>query len=133
MTFRSSIGCALLGLSAAIAGAAEPSSPARAQLDGFITAFNSGDRAKVEAFGREHAPPDFVRAQILDDTMRMFATTGGLDFVAVVESGAHSLTSQVRERKTGKLVKLSVAVDPAAPERITTILLTSAAAAVDGG
>lgn len=126
MTIKTLFGCTLLGLSAAIAGAADAPSPARAQLDGFLAAFNSGDRARIESFGREHAPPDFVRAAVLDDTMRMFESTGGLELVKVQDSGPLSLTSQVRERKTGKLVKLSVAVDPSAPERMTVITLTSA-------
>jgi hypothetical protein len=126
MKFRSLLGNLLLGLSGAIAGAAEAPSPARAQMDGFLAAFNSGDRAKIEAFGREHAPPDFVRPQILDDTMRMFQTAGGLDVVKIEESGPLALTSQVRERKTGTIVQLVIEVDPATPERIKVIQLSIA-------
>ena len=125
MTFRSMFGYVLLGLSGAIAGAAEPPSPARAQMDGFLAAFNSGDRAKIEAFGRDHAPPDFIRSAVLDDTMKMFETTGGLDVVDVTESNPHALKSRVRERRTHAVVELTIVVDDAAPERITEILLTS--------
>lgn len=47
MRFSSFVGCVLLGLSCAIASAVEAPSPARAQLEGFLAAFNSGDRATL--------------------------------------------------------------------------------------
>jgi hypothetical protein len=56
----------------AVASAAAPAdapAPARAQMDGFIAALNSGDRSKIEAFGREHMPPDFMRPVIIDQTL----------------------------------------------------------------
>jgi D-alanyl-D-alanine carboxypeptidase len=117
--------CALLGLTGALAAADEAHSPARAQLEGFLVAFNSGDRSKVQAFGRDHAPPDFVRAAVLDDTMRMYASSGGLDLVEVEEADPLSVRSRVRERKTGAIMKLTVQVDPAEPTRITMITLHS--------
>jgi D-alanyl-D-alanine carboxypeptidase len=116
---------ALLALAGAMTMAADAPSPARAQLDGFLVAFNSGDRARIEAFGRDHAPPDFIRAAVLDDTMRMYASSGGLDLVEVEESDPLSVRSRVRERKTGAIVKLTVQVNPAEPTRITMITLHS--------
>jgi len=118
------IGCLLLGLSGAIAGAVETPSPARAQLEGFLAAFNSGDRAKIEAFGRDHAPPRFVDASNLDHTMQMFRSTGGFDLLDVEESSPHALKSHVRERGSGEVQQLEIVVDPATPERITAISLT---------
>ena len=100
---------------------ADATSPARAQMDGFLSAFNSGDRAAVEAFGREHMPPDFMRKEIIDQTMQMIATSGGYDVVDVTESTPHDRTSHVRARRTQELVVLQVSVDAAAPERITNI------------
>ena len=125
MTLNRLIASTLLAMTAAIACGADTPSPARVQMDGFIAAFNSGDRAKIEAFGREHAPPDFIRAQVLDDTMRMFESTGGLDLVKVEESDPLSVKSHVRERKTGAIVELTVQVNPAEPSRITMITLLS--------
>jgi hypothetical protein len=125
MIIRKLIGSTLLALSGAMAPAADAPSPARAQLDGFIAAFNSGDRARIEAFGREHAPPDFIRAAVLDDTMRMYASSGGLDLVEVEESDPLSVRSRVRERKTGAILKLTVQVNPAEPTRLTMITLHS--------
>lgn len=109
---------------AAIAGAAiavDARSPARVQMDGFLEAFNSGDRGKVETFGRDHMPPDFMRKEIIDQTMQMIETSGGYDVVDVTESSPHALTSHVRSRRTKNIEVLQVAVDDAAPERITTI------------
>jgi D-alanyl-D-alanine carboxypeptidase len=125
MIIRKLIGSTLLALSGAMALAADAPSPARVQLDEFIAAFNSGDRARIEAFGREHAPPDFIRAAVLDDTMRMYASSGGLDLVEVEESDPLSVRSRVRERKTGAILKLTVQVNPAEPTRLTMITLHS--------
>jgi hypothetical protein len=119
------IGCILLGLSGAIAGAAEPPSPARAQLDGFLAAFNSGDRAKIEAFGRDHAPPDFIRPAIVDQTLEMSRTSGGYDLLEVNEADPLSLKSWVRARKTQKIVMLAVAVHADEPGRISMVAFLS--------
>ena len=116
----------LLGLlagSAAIALADTPS-PARAQLNGFVAAVNSGDRAKIEAFGRDHMPPDFMRTAIIDQTLHMAETTGGFDVVDVTESSPHALKGHLRERRTKAIQQITVIVDDAEPARITTIGLT---------
>ena len=60
-------------------------SPARVQLDGFLAAFNSGDRATLTAFGKDHAPPDFLRPAIVDQTLEMSRTSGGYDVLEVNE------------------------------------------------
>ena len=118
------IGCVLLSLSGAIAGAAETPSPARVQLDGFLAAFNSGDRATITAFGKNHAPPDFLRPAIVDQTLEMSRTSGGYDVLEVDDTDPLSVKSRVLARATKEVVELSIAVDPANPERITVITLT---------
>ena len=113
----------LLGMLAStslIASGAAPS-PARVQMNGFLAAFNSGDRGKIEAFGRDHMPPDFMRTEIIDQTMQMIATSGGYDVVDVTESSPHDLTSHVRARRTKNIEVLQISVDATAPERITNI------------
>jgi hypothetical protein len=122
------IGCVLLGLSGTIAVAAERPSPARAQLDNFLAAFNSGDRATITAFGRDHAPPDFLRPAIVDQTLEMSRTSGGYDVLEVDETDPLSVKSRVLARATKEVVELSIAVDPANPERITVITLNDSAA-----
>lgn len=118
------IGCVVLGLSGAIAGADAPS-PARAQLDGFLAAFNSGDRATVIAFGKDHAPPDFVREAIVDQTLEMSRSSGGYDVVEVTETNPLSVKSWVRARKTQELVILAVQVHADEPGRISVITFQS--------
>ena len=116
----------LLGLlaGAAVAAAADAPSPARVQLNGFIAAVNSGDRAKIEAFGRAHMPPDFMRTVIIDQTLHMAETTGGFDVVDVAESSPHALKGHLRERRTQNIQEITVIVDDAEPARIATIGLT---------
>jgi len=118
--------CVLLVLSSAIAGAAESPSPARAQLEGFLAAFNSGDRATLTAFGKDHAPPDFIRPQIVDQTLEMYRTSGGYELLEVNESGPLALTSWVRARASKEVVQLRIEVDASSPERIIVVAFQSA-------
>jgi hypothetical protein len=117
------IGCVLLSLSGAIAGTAETPSPARVQLNGFLAAFNSGDRETIMAFGKDHAPPDFLRPAVVDQTLEMSRTSGGYDVLEVNEIDSLSVKSWVLARATKEVVELTIAVDPANPERITVITL----------
>ena len=103
-------------------------SPARVQLDGFLAAFNSGDRATIMAFGKDHAPPDFIRPAIVDQTLEMSRTSGGYDVLEVNETDPLSVKSRVLARATKEVVELSIAVDPANPERITVITLKDSVA-----
>jgi hypothetical protein len=114
----------LLG-GAALAGTP---SPARVQLDGFLAAFNSGDRATITAFGKDHAPPDFLRPAIVDQTLEMSRTSGGYDVLEVNEIDSLSVKSWILARATKAVVELTIAVDPANPERITVITLNDGAA-----
>ena len=113
----------LLGAGAmALAGAP---SPARVQLEGFLAAFNSADRDTIIAFGKDHAPPDFLRPAIVDQTLEMSLTSGGYDVLEVNETDPLSVSSWVRARKTREIVRLAVQVNAEEPERITVIGFTS--------
>ena len=103
-------------------------SPARVQFDGFLAAFNSGDRATITAFGKDHAPPDFLRPAIVDQTLEMSRTSGGYDVLEVNEIDSLSVKSWVLARATKNVVELTIVVDPANPERITVITLNDAVA-----
>ena len=111
---------ALLCLLGAAAMAGAPS-PARAQLDGFLAAFNSGDRTAIIAFGKDHAPPDFLRPAIVDQTIEMSRNSGGYDVLEVNETDPLSVESWVRARATKEIVKLKVAVHADEPARIREI------------
>jgi hypothetical protein len=118
------LGGAVLG-GAVLAGTP---SPARVQFDGFLAAFNSGDRATITAFGKDHAPPDFLRPAIVDQTLEMSRTSGGYDVLEVYEIDSLSVKSWVLARATKNVVELTIVVDPANPERITVITLNDAIA-----
>ena len=120
------LGCVLLCvLGASVAAVAGPPSPARAQLEGFLTAFNSGDRATLIAFGTDHAPPDFLRPAIIDQTLEMNRNSGGYELLEVKESNPLALTSWVRARATKEVVLLRIEVDAASPERIIVVSFQS--------
>ena len=119
------IGCVLLGLSGAIAGAAETPSPARAQLEGFLAAFNSGDRAMLTAFGKDHAPPDFLRPAIIDQTLEMYRASGGYEVLEVNETEPLAANSWLRARSTREIVLLTVVVHADEPGRISAITFQS--------
>lgn len=127
MNRRKMMGCVLLSLlSAAATAVAGAPSPARAQLEGFLAAFNSGDRAAITAFGKDHAPPDFLRPAIVDQTLEMYRASGGYDLLEVNESSPLALTSWVRARASKEVVQLRIEVDAASPERITVVAFQSA-------
>jgi hypothetical protein len=129
MTIHTLVGCVLLGLCGAIARSADAPSPARAQLDGFLAAFNSGDRATITAFAKDHAPPDFLRPAIVDQTLEMSRISGGYDVLEVYETDPSSVKSWILARATRNVVELTVVVDPADPQRITVITLNDMAPA----
>ena len=85
-------------------------------------------RATITAFGKEHAPPDFLRPAIVDQTLEMSRTSGGYDVLEVNETDPLSVKSRVLARATKEVVELSIAVDPANPERITVITLKDSVA-----
>jgi hypothetical protein len=122
MKLRKMIEVLLLSLlgGAATAMAGAPT-PARAQLDGFLAAFNSGDRAAIIAFGKDHAPPDFLRPAIVDQTLEMYQTSGGYDVLEVDERNPLSVSGWVRARKTREIVRLAVQVHATEPGRISAI------------
>lgn len=122
MNRRNVMGCLLLSLLGATATAmADSQSPARVQLQGFLAAFNSGDRETIISFGKDHAPPDFLQPQIVDQTLEMYRMSGGYDLLEVNEPDPLSLKSWVRARKTQEIVLLAVQVRADEPERISMI------------
>ncbi len=58
----------------------------------------------------------------------MSRTSGGYDVLEVNETDPLSVKSRVLARATKEVVELSIAVDPANPERITVITLKDSVA-----
>jgi len=125
MKIHGLLGCFLLGLSGAIVASAQTPSPARAQLEGFLAAFNSGDRAALVAFGKDHAPPDFLRPAIIDQTLEMSRASGGYEVLEINDQDPLSTSGWLRARSTREIVLLSVAVHADEPGRISAITFQS--------
>jgi len=99
-----------------------PDTPAAKQLQAWLAAYNSGDRATIQAFVEKDmppgAPPDFVQ-----QTIGMRNQFGGLDFQKVEESTAVRFVALAQSRVGGQTLRISVDVDAAEPHRIASILL----------
>jgi CubicO group peptidase (beta-lactamase class C family) len=93
-------------------------SPAERQLRAWLSAFNSGDRAKYEAFLRENFPS---RAARLDGDLNFLMRTGGFDIRKVESRTATSVTSLVEERAWNNVARAVMEVESAAPHRITRL------------
>lgn len=86
----------LLMLSAAVASAqtAIPDTPAGKTLRAWLDAFNSGDRAKVEAYVKTFASPE----QSVERMMGFHDQTGGFDLLSIESSEPLMIRFRVREK-----------------------------------
>ena len=84
-----------------------------------------GDRTKLIEYAKDHAPPDFLRSEIIDQTLEMNRNSGGYDLLEVNESSPLALKSWVRARASQEVVRLAIEVDAASPERIIMVAFLS--------
>ncbi len=102
-----------------------PDTPVAKQLQAWLAAFDSGDRATIQAFVAKSMPegtgPDFA-----DQTIQMRDQFGGLDFQKVEESTDVRFVAIAQTRLGGERIRMTVEVDSAEPHRITSILLQPA-------
>lgn len=102
-----------------------PNTPAAKQLQAWLAAFDTGNRATIQAFVAKSMPegtgPDFV-----DQTIQMRDQFGGLDFQKVEESTDLRLVAIAQTRLGGERIRMTVEVDSAEPHRITSIFLQPA-------
>src|SRR5215472_4718728 len=102
-----------------------PDPPAAKQLQAWLAAFDSGDRATIQAFVAKSMPegigPDFA-----DQTIQMRDEFGGLDFQKIEESTDVRLVAIAQTRLGGERLRMTVEVDSAEPHRITSIFLQPA-------
>jgi CubicO group peptidase (beta-lactamase class C family) len=102
-----------------------PDTPAAKQLQAWLAAFDSGDRATIQGFVAKSMPegigPDFV-----DQTIQMRDQFGDLDFQKVEESTDVRLVAIAQTRLGGERIRMTVEVDSAEPHRITSIFLQPA-------
>jgi D-alanyl-D-alanine carboxypeptidase len=102
-----------------------PDTPAGQQLQVWLAAFDSGDRATLQAFASknmsENTPADFA-----EQTVQIRNEVGGFDFQKVEESTDVRLVALARARTTGEGVRVAIEVETAEPHRVTSIQLQPA-------
>ena len=72
-----------------------PSTPAGQVLQSWLDAFNSGDRAKIEAYVKTTDPKENV-----DRMMSFHAQTGGFDLLSIESSEPLTITFRVKEKSS---------------------------------
>ena len=99
-----------------------PDTPAAQQLQAWLAAFTSGDRATVQAFVQKVMTPG-TPSNFVDQTMAMRSQMGGLDFQRVEESSQDRIVAIAQTRTSRERLRISVEVESAEPHRIARILL----------
>jgi hypothetical protein len=69
-----------------------PDTAAGKALGAWMTAFNSGDRSRMEAYAKQYEP-----ARSVDDDLRFREATGGFDLTAIEKSEPLSVAFRVKE------------------------------------
>jgi len=97
---------------------AAASSPARAQLRKFMTAFNSGDRAVLQRFARTGISPRYGDSPQFNDALYIHEQTGGFDVLELDDAGPGILRGWMRAREAEDIVALTFETEPQAPHRV---------------
>lgn len=110
----------LLALGLAVAGAAPPApaipdTPAGKVLRAWLTAFDSGDRAKLQQYLKTYAPD---RLKHLDDEMQFERMTGGFDLRKITASTPTKISALVQERISDNFANLELSLQNAAPYHV---------------
>jgi D-alanyl-D-alanine carboxypeptidase len=99
--------------SAAQSGAVD--TPASRQLMAWLEAFNSGDKAKLQAFDEKNYPEE---ASQIDGVMGFRKRTGGFEFKKSEKAGDTALSGILKERDSDQFARIEIEVEAAEPHRI---------------
>ena len=88
-----SVALLCLGTGSLLAQTSVPDTPAGHTLEGWLDAFNSGDRAKVEAYVKTVDPKENV-----DGMMSFHSQTGGFDLIGIDSSEPLHIRFRVKEK-----------------------------------
>ena len=102
-----------------------PNTPAAKQLQAWLAAFTSGDRATIQAFVQKVMTPG-TPSNFVDQTIAMHSQMGGLDFQKVEESTDNRFVAIAQTRISRERLRITVEVDAAEPHRIAQISLDPA-------
>ncbi len=95
-------------------------SPATQQLQAWLAAFNSGDRATLLQYLEKYRPSSVPR---IDDEMDFHLRTGGFEFKKAVSSTSTSAIAIVKERESDQFARLTIEVETDPPHRISKLEL----------
>jgi len=101
-----------------------PDTPAAHQLSGWLAAFNSGDRARLQSFLQKNYPS---RADKVDDELAFRDEVGGFDFRKPEDCSATKCAVLVQEHDSDQFARIVLEVEPAAPNAIKSIELRAIA------
>ena len=99
-----------------------PNTPAARQLQAWLAAFTSGDRATIQAFVQKVMTPG-TPSNFVDQTIQMRSQMGGLDFQKVEESTEDRIVAIAQTRASRERLRITVEVADAEPHRIAQISL----------
>jgi CubicO group peptidase (beta-lactamase class C family) len=89
-----------------------PDTPVGKMFGRWLESFNSGDRARIEAFMKVHEPK---RLDSIDRVLDLREQTGGFALLAVTESNERSMKLRLREQSSGTVLLGEVAVSASDP------------------
>ena len=93
-----------------------PNTPAGNALRSWLSAYNSGERARIQLFNRTHAP-----WLTLDEMVKGRSRTGGYDLLSIEEGGDFWIVFRAKERNTSVEVIGSVVVRSYDPGHVTLL------------
>ena len=116
----------LTGDRIAVAATTIPNTPAGHMLSGWLQAFNSGGRARIQSFDKTHIP-----WWSLNQALAARAWTGGYDLQSVKSSGTFWIVFRAREKERSAEIIGSLVVRSYEPGHITLLSLEPASAHSD--
>jgi CubicO group peptidase (beta-lactamase class C family) len=97
-----------------------PDTPAAKQLQAWLAAFNSGDRAQYRRFLENNFP---TRVSDLNQDMDFRARTGGFEFRKLEQGSATRASGLVQERDSDQFARFTLEVESAEPHHIVSLSL----------
>lgn len=105
---------AILAVAAALPQTPIPATPAGNTLQAWLTAFNSGDRAQVDAYCKKYDPKGSP-----DRMMSFHSMTGGFELVQILKSERLHIEFLVKERNSATRALGNLDVKDADPAEVT--------------
>jgi D-alanyl-D-alanine carboxypeptidase len=114
---------AFLAQSRAAETQAQAPSPARAQLDRFLEAYNAADRETMTEYMRANGSAPMQQEAPILQALDWYNDMGRFETVEVTESGPLELQCVVRTLDSDQMLSISLEVEPEAPHRLVTLWL----------